>query len=334
MNKNNTVDIKRYAEIFDIIGDAVSIQDKDYKILYQNEVHIGLIGNHIGKYCYKAYENRNLRCDGCPVAVSFKDGGLHKAQRNTLIGDRAMYVEITSSPIKDSEGNIIAGVELVRDITARVEAEQNLSKAVYELEGRVKELNCLFSISKLLEKNDASIEDILQGTAKLIPPSWQYPDITCAQIILRDKKFKTDKFKQTEWSQSQELMVNGQKSGVVEVYYLEEKPEIFEGPFLKEERDLINVIAERLGHIVEREEGVVERINLISELQKTLEQVKVLSGLIPICSSCKGVRDDDGYWRKIDNYISKHSSVEFTHGICPKCAQKLYPEFCQDEDAN
>jgi len=331
MSKNNSAEIERYAEIFDIIGDAVSIQDKDYKILYQNDIHIGLIGNHIGKYCYKAYEKRDLRCDGCPVAVSFEDGSLHKAQRNTAVGDSILHVEITSSPIKNSEGNIIAGVELVRDITARVQAEQKLSKAVCELEGRVKELNCLFGISKLFEKKDASIEDILQGTARLIPPSWQYTDITCAQIILRDKTYKTDNFKETEWSQSKELIVNGQKSGVIEVYYLEEKPEIFEGPFLKEERELINAIAERLGHIVEREEGLEERINLISELQKTLEQVRVLSGLIPICSSCKEIRDDQGYWQKIENYISKNSAVEFTHGICPKCAQKLYPELYKDE---
>jgi hypothetical protein len=332
MKENSTIDIERYAEVFDIIGHAVSIQDRDYKVLYQNDIHIGLVGNHIGEYCFKAYEKKNFRCDGCPVAVSFKNGCLHKTERTAPVGDTLLHVEITSSPIHDSEGNIIAGVELVKDITARKQAEIKLGKSICDLRERVKELNCLYGISKLVEKKNASLEDILQGTAKLIPPSWQYPDITCAQIVLKDKTYTTDNFMKTEWSQSQELIVNGRKSGVVEVYYLEEKPEIFEGPFLKEERDLISAIAERLGRIIEREEGKVERINLINELQKTLKQVRVLSGLIPICSSCKQIRDDKGYWQKIENYISKNSGVEFTHGICPKCAQKLYPEFYRDED--
>lgn len=69
---------------------------------------------------------------------------------------------------------------------------------------------------------------------------------------------------------------------------------------------------------------------LLSEqgrLKEALEQVKVLRGLIPICSSCKKIRDDRGYWQQFESYILKHSEVEFTHGICPSCMEKLYPEF-------
>ena len=62
------------------------------------------------------------------------------------------------------------------------------------------------------------------------------------------------------------------------------------------------------------------------DLQKTLEDVEVLSGLLPICSSCKNIRDDNGYWNQIDSYISSHSQTEFTHSICPDCAKKLYPD--------
>lgn len=60
------------------------------------------------------------------------------------------------------------------------------------------------------------------------------------------------------------------------------------------------------------------------DLTKALEEVKVLSGLLPICSSCKKIRDDQGYWNLIDQYIEKHSDVQFTHGICEDCAEKLY----------
>ncbi len=69
-----------------------------------------------------------------------------------------------------------------------------------------------------------------------------------------------------------------------------------------------------------------EREKLIKELQEALDEVKQLSGLLPICSSCKKIRDDNGYWKQIESYIRDHSEAEFSHGICPDCAKRLYPE--------
>jgi hypothetical protein len=64
---------------------------------------------------------------------------------------------------------------------------------------------------------------------------------------------------------------------------------------------------------------------LIRELQEALSKVKTLSGLLPICASCKKIRDDKGYWNQIETYIGAHSEAEFSHGICPDCLIKLYP---------
>ncbi len=72
-----------------------------------------------------------------------------------------------------------------------------------------------------------------------------------------------------------------------------------------------------------------EREHLIQELQQALKKVKTLRGLLPICASCKKIRDDQGYWQVVDDYIRQHSLAEFSHGLCPACAQKLYPEFYQ-----
>ena len=69
-----------------------------------------------------------------------------------------------------------------------------------------------------------------------------------------------------------------------------------------------------------------EKSEAIRELHKALEEVKILSGFLPICASCKKIRDDNGYWNQIEAYISEHSKAEFSHGICPECAQKLYPD--------
>ena len=79
--------------------------------------------------------------------------------------------------------------------------------------------------------------------------------------------------------------------------------------------------------IKERAAAEKEKEKLIKELQTALSEVKTLSGLLPICASCKKIRDDKGYWKQIEAYISEHSKAEFSHGICPECAEKLYPDF-------
>jgi DNA-binding PucR family transcriptional regulator len=69
-----------------------------------------------------------------------------------------------------------------------------------------------------------------------------------------------------------------------------------------------------------------EQSRLILELQESASRVKQLTGLLPICASCKRIRDDSGYWQQVEEYVSSHSEAEFTHGLCPECLQKLYPE--------
>lgn len=80
------------------------------------------------------------------------------------------------------------------------------------------------------------------------------------------------------------------------------------------------------GKILQADE---EKSKIIIELQQALDRVKTLSGLVPICAACKKVRDDRGYWNQIEAYIEAYSEAQFSHGICPECAEKLYPEFYQ-----
>ncbi|MBA7533782.1 hypothetical protein ES705_26026 [subsurface metagenome] len=148
---------------------------------------------------------------------------------------------------------------------------ENLGKRTYELKERVKELNCLWEISNLVEKPDISLEAIIKGTVNLLPSTWQYPQITCVRIILEAKEYKSKNFKETAWKQSSDIMVHQKPIGTVEVYYLEERPQRDEGPFLKEERNLINIIAERLGKIIERKQGEVELQQSYQKLRKTME---------------------------------------------------------------
>ena len=88
-----------------------------------------------------------------------------------------------------------------------------------------------------------------------------------------------------------------------------------------------SLLERSIRYAIERKRTQEEREQLISELQNALAKVKQLSGLLPMCASCKKIRDDKGYWNQIEAYISEHSQADFTHGICPECVKKLYPEY-------
>jgi PAS domain S-box-containing protein len=129
MNNNSLKQtVKKLVEqgIVDAIGDGVSIQDTQYKILYENKSHKDLIGDHEGEYCYEAYQQKDNICEGCPLFITFKDSKIHTTERTIIVDNEKKYFEITASPIRNSEGEIIAGIEVVRDITARKRAEEVL----------------------------------------------------------------------------------------------------------------------------------------------------------------------------------------------------------------
>jgi PAS domain S-box-containing protein len=115
--------------VFEAIGDGISIQDTNFKILYQNNIHKKIIGNHLGEYCYNAYEKNEKVCTGCPLADTFKDGEIHTKERSAPTDKGTIYVEITSSPIKVPSGEIIAGIEVVRDITERKRITEELRES-------------------------------------------------------------------------------------------------------------------------------------------------------------------------------------------------------------
>ena len=116
------------------IGDGISIQNIDFKIMYQNQTHKDMAGSHVGEYCYKAYNDREKVCEGCPVEMSFNDGLIHKTEKCVLPGKKMSHIEITASPLKDSAGKTIAGIELVRDITERKHTEELINRLYHQNE--------------------------------------------------------------------------------------------------------------------------------------------------------------------------------------------------------
>ncbi len=121
------------------------------------------------------------------------------------------------------------------------------SKLIVALRERIKELNCLYGIAQLAERHSDSIEDLLKDLVNFLPNSWQYPEITRVRITFEGKTYKSKGIKITKWRQSSRIFMYNEPVGEVTVFYLEECPPLDEGPFLREERVLLDALAERIG---------------------------------------------------------------------------------------
>lgn len=120
------------------------------------------------------------------------------------------------------------------------------------LQERIRELNCHYGVAKLIEQHEDSIDKILQGVVELMPHSWRHPDSACARIRFRGKTYQTDNFKLTRWRLVATITAADQFFGEVEVCYLKKQAIQDEGPFLKEERLLIDAVSDRIVYVSEK----------------------------------------------------------------------------------
>ncbi|MBW1763616.1 MAG: PAS domain S-box protein, partial [Deltaproteobacteria bacterium] len=163
-----------------------------------------------------------------------------------------VYTDIGTSQIQ------IDGVDcnliFFADISERKKAEEEREKILHDLRERIKELQCLYLMADSIRKR-GSIEEIFQDAVQLIPPGWHYPEITKGRIRFAGREYLSEPFEETEWNQSSDIMVHDEVRGTIEVFYLEKKPELDEGPFLREERDLLDGLARSLGETIEHKKA-------------------------------------------------------------------------------
>jgi PAS domain S-box-containing protein len=197
-------------------------------------------------------------------------GVFHNRKKNGEL----YWEEAIISPIMDADGQITHFVAVKEDITARKQTEKALQQRTHELGERVNELNCLYNLSTLVETSGESLEVLMQGVADLLPPAWQYPSITCARITLNGQTFSTANFEQTAWRQQRPIHVRGAQVGSVEVCYLEARPDSEEGPFLRQEGRLLEIVAERLGRATER----IQTRQMLRESEEHLALATLASG--------------------------------------------------------
>jgi len=123
-----------------------------------------------------------------------------------------------------------------------------------EMKRLVHQVVCFRNVSKLLSESEKEMDEVLNTLIHLLPEGWQYPSDTCVRILLRDRTIQTFNFQETNWMQRAEIWTRDKKFGFLDVFYLEKKPEAQEGPFLSDERILIDTVAAELGGYLERKD--------------------------------------------------------------------------------
>ena len=211
----------------------------DGHILYKNKASLSLLGQG------ECREEQKIQ------------GWAYNAVQKALEDNRPVHIEVecgnrvystTFAPVKESNYlNVYA-----YDITDRRLAEEESHRLMDDLGQRVKELTALHQTARLLQDPAAIPEGIMQQLIDFIPSAWQYPDITTARFTYNSIEITTPNFIMTPWTQQAEFVTGDGKKGRLEVCYAQEKPEQHEGPFLLEERNLLNSLAEMLRAFFER----------------------------------------------------------------------------------
>jgi|GEM_PF-2882382 len=259
-------EVRRLATVVRDSNDTITIQDKEGRITAWNRGAEQMFGYSKQEALQmkiwqlappnKAEEQKDFN----RRIFAGENVGSFETQRLTKDG-RLIDVWLTVTKLVDNAGKVNAIAATERDITERKRSAVERERLLRALSERVKEMKCLNEIARLTERPGMSVDELAQGVVKLLPSAWQYPEITCARIMLDSKESKTENFKETKWRQSAVIKVDNKRFGEITVCYLEERPPAGEGPFLREERDILETIADYLGHVIQHRltEGEIKR---------------------------------------------------------------------------
>jgi len=200
-------------------------------------------------------------------AHGFKTGGEYRSL--AVIPLRVDDQKIGLLLLKSKRRNYFAEdqIELYEGLAQGLGVALAHGDAQVDLRERVKELTCLYSIARLAAQHDLSTNEILQDIVKVLPPAWLYPEIAHARISLNGASFSTPGFREGRYQQQADILISGKRRGSVEVVYVEERPELDEGPFLREERALLDAIAEEIGNILTRRQSEQDKLNLEEQVR-------------------------------------------------------------------
>ncbi|WP_332448752.1 PAS domain-containing protein [Methanoculleus sp.] len=168
------------------------------------------------------------------------------------VANQTRVRDLTLKPLRNAEGRITGIAGTAFDVTERNRAEEALREKTEELKERMRELQCLYTVTDLVEVSGITLDRLLQGVADTLPSGWQYPDKMAVRIRVDDREYHRGGTEETSWKQVSPIVVHGKEVGEIEVRYPGKTPREAEGPFLPEEQMLLDAVAKRLGRIIER----------------------------------------------------------------------------------
>ncbi len=329
--KKAEAQLKKQSEFLNSVLESLShpfyvIDANDYSIKLANTAAIksGVSGEST---CHALTHKRDTPCNStehpCPLEIIKKTKQPVRVEHVHFDGDgNPRNVEVHAHPILDEHGNVTQMIEYRFDITERklIEAAikesetkfrsvaQSAKDAIITVDKAGKIAFCNTAACKMFDYREGEL--IGQSISILMPQRFRAAhERGMAQVVATRKSKLIDEtielfgITKTGNEFPVELSLSNWVSGDHTFY-----------------TGIIRDISERKQHEKERDA-------LIDNLKKSLAKVRKLSGLLPICASCKKIRDDKGYWNQIEAYIRDHSEAEFSHGICPECSEKLYPEY-------
>jgi PAS domain S-box-containing protein len=246
---------EEWERTFDAVPDLIALVSREHRIIRVNKAMADSLGispeQAVGTKCYEIVHRSSAPPLNCPHAMLLQDGKEHAEEihEDNLGGDFL----VTTSPIYDADGGLMGSVHIARDITTRKRVEEALYEKSQALVLKVRELNSLYEIGRLVEISSTT-DSLLQALADFLPSAWQYPELTCARVVVNGREFRSKTFRESSWVQDARIIVNGQRTGKIEIFF---PGDDIEGkqPFLIGETTLLNAIAERVGRVLERKKA-------------------------------------------------------------------------------
>ncbi|MDH4182829.1 MAG: PAS domain S-box protein [Nitrospinota bacterium] len=272
----------KYRRLFENASDMLFTLDSEGKITSVNNATLAILGYERMELIHEniaAITNPEAALELARISAQKYSGYNHSCLIELCLRSKKgvfICVEASISVIYHNETTVEIQV-IARDVTARKREIKEKNLLLSRLEERVKELSCLHKVAKILVGPHRNFDHIMNEIVELIPGGWKYPSECCAKILINGYEYKTRNYEPTQWRQSAPIVWAGGGKGMIEVCYLESKPDLDEGPFMIEERNLINSLGALLGSSVDAalaiadvESANTEMIHLIRDAEAAI----------------------------------------------------------------
>jgi PAS domain S-box-containing protein len=308
-----------FEHIFDTIQDGIIVLNRDQSIVYANrwiQQKYDFAGPLIGQQCHRVFHGQEMTCPECPCWPPASTRTTHP-KRIAYPSEQKpeAWLELHMQRLEDGSGHRIGAIGHIKDITERKRNENLLMEEVIRQQLLVDQsrdgIVVLDEKGKVFEANRKyaqmlgySLEEVMELHVWDWDARWNKAQLLemAASVDDSGDHFVTKHRRKDGSVYDVEISTSGTK---------------YRG------RKLIFCICR---DITERKRAEAEKEQLIAKLQSALNEIKTLRGILPLCSYCKKIRDDKGYWERVDVYIHKYLQADITHGICPECMQKHFPE--------